>query len=78
MATQLRKSYRFAFRSALLITVLLNLGVLGLLFWGGLLGTYWPWLLVFVLGTFLLSFFVIDVKPDDGVFLNLGESIEDF
>lgn len=77
MATQLRKSYRFAFRSALIITLLLNLAMLGLVSWGGLLDTIWPWLIVLLFATFLISFYIIQVRVEKFIYRRIQQIYED-
>ncbi len=77
MAIQLRKSYRFALRSALYIGLILA-GWVTLLFSLHLLPlALWPWLLVSVLFTFLISFLVIQFRAERFIYRRIKQIYDD-
>ena len=77
MATQLRKSYRFASRSALYITLILGLGTLPLLWLSGMQAESWPWHLLWVLVTFGVSFLVIQVRAERFIYRRIKQIYDD-
>lgn len=77
MATQLRKSYRFASRSALYITLILGLGALPLLWLSGEAQDIWPWFLVWVAVTFCVSFLVIQVRAERFIYRRIKQIYDD-
>ncbi len=77
MATQLRKSYRFASRSALYITLILGLGTLPLLWLSGMQAESWPWHLLWVIVTFGVSFLVIQVRAERFIYRRIKQIYDD-
>ncbi len=75
MAIRLKKSYRFAFRSALIITFLSTLLLYGL-FW-----VFIPvnWFLVglFAIGIFILSFFVLQLRIENFIYRRIKKIYDD-
>lgn len=75
MAIKLKKSYKFAFRSALIIT----------LFLAGLIAIYmmakesydWLFLLFFVLAVFFISFFVIQLRVEKFIYKRVKKIYDD-
>lgn len=77
MAATLRKSYRFAFRSALLITLGLLL-ILGILFFlVNALKPYWIWLLPLAVLVFATSFLVIQVRAEKFIYGRIKQIYDD-
>ena len=77
MGIELRKSYRFAFRSSLLITILVSLGVLVFLFFENMLEEYWPWYLAFILLTFLASFLILQIRVETFIYKRIKQIYDD-
>lgn len=77
MATQLRKSYRFASRSALYITLILGLGTLPLLWLSGMQAESWPWHLLWGIVTFGVSFLVIQVRAERFIYRRIKQIYDD-
>ncbi len=77
MAIQLRKSYRFASRSALFISLILGLGALPLLWLSGLLAEILPWYLMWVLVVFGVSFLVIQVRAERFIYRRIKQIYDD-
>jgi two-component system phosphate regulon sensor histidine kinase PhoR len=77
MGIEVRKSYRFAFRSSLFITILVSLGVLVFLTYENMLGEYWPWYLVFILLTFLASFLILQIRVEKFIYKRIKQIYDD-
>jgi two-component system phosphate regulon sensor histidine kinase PhoR len=77
MAIQLRKSYRFALRSALYVGLILAGWVILLLSVDLLPLALWPWLLVSVLFTFLISFLVIQFRAERFIYRRIKQIYDD-
>lgn len=77
MATQLRKSYRFAFRSALYISIILGFWVILLFVFGILPLADWPWSVVGILLTFGVSFLVIQIRAERFIYRRIKQIYDD-
>lgn len=77
MAIQLRKSYRFAFRSSLYITMALALGGFFFLYFQEILGFYWPWFLVFIIISFILSFVILQIRVEKFIYRRIKQIYDD-
>ena len=77
MATQLKKSYRFAFRSALFISLVLLLILGGLLFFTDMLSEYWTWLLLICLLIFATAFLVVQVRAEKFIYRRIKQIYDD-
>lgn len=77
MATRLKKSYKFAFRSSLFITIALTLGLGIFLWYVDLLLTYYPILVVFSLITFGISFLVIQIRVEKFIYRRIKRIYDD-
>ena len=77
MAIKLRKSYRFALRSSFLITVALSAGVLAFLYYTKLLEGYWPWFLLFVPLSFLVSFLILQTRVEKFIYKRIKQIYDD-
>jgi two-component system phosphate regulon sensor histidine kinase PhoR len=77
MAIQLRKSYRFALRSALYIGLILAAWIFLLMALDILLWQMWPWLVVSVLFTFLMSFLVIQFRAERFIYRRIKQIYDD-
>lgn len=77
MAIQLRKSYRFAFRSSLYITFALALGGGLFLYYQELLADYWRWYLLFILAAFLLSFLILQIRVEKFIYRRIKQIYDD-
>jgi two-component system phosphate regulon sensor histidine kinase PhoR len=77
MAAQLRKSYRFALRSALYITLLLALTTFTLLYFSGMFMSYWPLLAVLSLLIFAISFAVIQIRAERFIYRRIKQIYDD-
>lgn len=75
MSTKLKKSYRFALRSSVYITLLVS-GVLALIFWltGGI---DWQKLLVFFPITFFISFSIIQARVERFIYKRVKKIYDD-
>ena len=77
MATRLRKSYKFAFRSSLLISLFLLL-VIGLLLWyTDSWSEYGIISIIFILATFAVSFFVIQLRVEKFIYRRIKRIYDD-
>lgn len=77
MALRLKKSYRFAFRSSLIITVTLALGLL-IFFWlFNMLAGVWPQLLIFIVLVFVVSFLIIQVRVEKFIYRRIKKIYDD-
>ncbi|HSR59804.1 MAG TPA: ATP-binding protein [Robiginitalea sp.] len=77
MATKLRKSYRFASRSALYITLILGLGALPWFWLRGEPGETWPWYVLWILITFGVTFLVIQVRAERFIYRRIKQIYDD-
>ncbi len=77
MATRLKKSYKFAFRSSLFITFILTLLLGGLLWYSDILWQYGLWLLVFFIATFAVSFFIIQIRVEKFIYRRIKRIYDD-
>ncbi|MDM9631388.1 ATP-binding protein [Robiginitalea sp. M39] len=77
MAIQLRKSYRFAFRSSLYITLALALGGFLILYFLDLLGAYWHWYILCMLITFLICFVILQVRVEKFIYRRIKQIYDD-
>ena len=77
MATRLRKSYKFAFRSSLFISLFLLL-VIGLLLWyTDSWSEYGIISIIFILTTFAVSFFVIQLRVEKFIYRRIKRIYDD-
>jgi two-component system phosphate regulon sensor histidine kinase PhoR len=77
MATRLKKSYKFALRSSLLITTLLALSLGFYLLYNHQLKDSWPMLLVFTTLVFIVSFIVIQVRVEKFIYRRIKKIYDD-
>ena len=77
MAIKLRKSYRFAFRSSVFITIALSVGVFAFLYYEQFLEAYWPWFLLFILLTFLASFLILQIRVEKFIYRRIKQIYDD-
>lgn len=77
MATRLRKSYRFALRSALFIAVILGFWVALLFTLGVLPSVTWPWWTGGILITYGVSFLVIQVRAERFIYRRIKQIYDD-
>ncbi|MFM1878605.1 MAG: hypothetical protein RLZZ241_1471 [Bacteroidota bacterium] len=77
MATQLRKSYRFAFHSALYIALILVLFSLPFFVLDLVLLQSWPWFLVAIFVAFLISFVVIQFRAEHFIYNRIKQIYDD-
>ena len=77
MATKLRKSYKFALRSSIFITLSLAFLLAGF-FWNFQLPqNILPWLGLFLLLTFLLSFLIIQIRVEKFIYRRIKQIYDD-
>ena len=76
MAITIRKSYKFAFRSSLLITTSLLLFFLGF-FWYNNLWDQWPFLVVYTVIVFFISFIVVQVRAEKFIYRRIKKIYDD-
>lgn len=77
MAIQLRKSYRFAFRSSLYITLTLALGGGLILYFQEVLEAYWHWYLLLVFLCFLLCFAILQIRVEKFIYRRIKQIYDD-
>ena len=77
MAIKLRKSYRFALRSSVFITIALSVGVFFFLYYEQFLQAYWPWFLVFILLSFLSSFLILQIRVEKFIYKRIKQIYDD-
>ncbi|NAS12719.1 sensor histidine kinase [Poritiphilus flavus] len=77
MAIRLKKSYRFAFRSSLIITLFLALASGAFLWYRGVLSHQWPVLLLFTLGVLGVSFLVIQTRVEKFIYRRIKQIYDD-
>jgi len=77
MATRLKKSYKFALRSSLLITAILSI-FLGVFLWsGGQMAEYGLRLIIFIILIFGISFLVIQIRVEKYIYRRMKRIYED-
>lgn len=76
MAIRLRKSYKFAFRSSLYITVVLTLFILGVTYFTEL-WKHWPFIVLFVLLLFGISFIIIQIRVEKFIYKRIKKIYDD-
>ncbi len=76
MAIKLRKSYKFAFRSSLYITVVLSLFILGVTYFTEL-WKYWPFIVLFVLLLYGISFIIIQIRVEKFIYKRIKKIYDD-
>ena len=77
MSTRLKKSYKFAFRSALLITIILALSLSLFLLYKKQLEDTWLVLLVFTIIVFVISFSIIQVRVEKYIYRRIKKIYDD-
>ena len=77
MAIQLRKSYRFAFRSSLYITLALAIGGFVFLYVQDLLQEYWQWYLGFILLSFVICFAILQIRVEKFIYRRIKQIYDD-
>ena len=77
MAIQLRKSYRFAFRSSIYITLALATGGFAFLYLQDLLQQYWHWYLGFILLCFVLCFVILQIRVEKFIYRRIKQIYDD-
>ncbi|MDX1332526.1 MAG: ATP-binding protein [Robiginitalea sp.] len=77
MAIKLRKSYRFALRSSVFITIALSAGVFAFLYHEQFLQAYWPWFLLFILLSFLVSFLILQIRVEKFIYKRIKQIYDD-
>ncbi|WP_297705614.1 ATP-binding protein [uncultured Eudoraea sp.] len=77
MSTRLKKSYKFAFRSSLLITIILALSLGLFLLYKKQLEDTWFVLLVFTIMTFAIAFSIIQVRVQKYIYRRIKKIYDD-
>lgn len=77
MATRLKKSYKFAFRSSLFITIVLTFLLGGFLWYADLLISYATLLIAFTLLTFGISFATIQIRVEKFIYRRIKRIYDD-
>lgn len=77
MAIQLRKSYRFAFRSSLYITLALAIGGFIFLYVQDLIQEYWQWYLGFILLSFVICFVILQIRVEKFIYRRIKQIYDD-
>lgn len=77
MAIQLRKSYRFAFKSSIYITLALAIGGFVFLYVQDLLQQYWQWYLGFILLSFILCFVILQIRVEKFIYRRIKQIYDD-
>ena len=77
MSARLKKSYKFAFRSSLLITIILALSLGLFLLYQKQLEDTWFVLLVFTIMTFAISFSIIQVRVEKYIYRRIKKIYDD-
>jgi two-component system phosphate regulon sensor histidine kinase PhoR len=76
MAIKLRKSYKFAFRSSLYISVVLSLFILGVAYFTDL-WEFWPFMLLFALLILGISFIIIQIRVEKFIYKRIKKIYDD-
>jgi two-component system phosphate regulon sensor histidine kinase PhoR len=77
MATRLKKSYKFALRSSLLITSILSILFGGFLWYSKQMAEYGPLLIVIILLIFAISFLVIQIRVERYIYKRMKKIYDD-
>ena len=77
MAIELRKSYRFAFRSSLFITMILSLGSFTFLYLENIFKAYWLSTLLFILFCFVSSFIILQIRVEKFIYKRIKQIYDD-
>lgn len=77
MSARLKKSYKFAFRSSLLITIILALSLSLFLLYKKQLEDTWLELLVFTIMVFVISFSIIQVRVEKYIYRRIKKIYDD-
>ncbi len=76
MAIKLRKSYKFAFRSSLYISILLTIFILGVSYIADL-WKYWPFMVLFALLACGISFIIIQIRVEKFIYKRIKKIYDD-
>ena len=76
MAIKLRKSYKFAFKSSLYISVVQTLFILGVAYYKDL-WEHWPFMIFFALLTFGISFIIIQIRVEKFIYRRIKKIYDD-
>ncbi len=76
MAIKLRKSYKFAFRSSLYISVVLTVFILGVTYFADL-WEYLPFMVLFALLIFSISFIIIQIRVEKFIYKRIKKIYDD-
>ncbi len=68
MASRLKKSYKFALRSSLFITLILLIFMLVLVFYGDQIEAYWLPIVLFSMIVFVVTFAVIQIRVEKFIY----------
>ena len=77
MATRLKKSYKFAFRSSLLITIMLTLFLGSFLWYVGILEEHLLLFIAFIALTYAVSFLVIQLRVEKFIYRRIKRIYDD-
>ncbi len=77
MATRLKKSYKFALRASLLIAAILSIFFGGILWYKKQMTEYGPWLIIFILLIFAISFLVIQIRVEKYIYRRMKKIYDD-
>ncbi len=76
MAIKLRKSYKFAIRSSLYISVILTVFIIGVAYFANL-WKYWPFMILFALLIFGISFIIIQIRVENFIYKRIKKIYDD-
>ncbi|NNJ89339.1 MAG: sensor histidine kinase [Eudoraea sp.] len=76
MAIELRKSYKFAFKSSLYISVILTLFILGAAYLAEL-WEFWPFIILIALLIFGISFIIIQIRVEKFIYRRIKKIYDD-
>ncbi|MGB5554121.1 MAG: histidine kinase dimerization/phospho-acceptor domain-containing protein, partial [Flavobacteriaceae bacterium] len=77
MATRVKKSYKFALRSALYITLVLSLLIFIFLVFSGLIANFWVYLLLFPVIIFMVAFLIIQIRVEKFIYARIKKIYDD-
>ncbi len=77
MAMRLKKSYKFALRSALIISLIIAVFLCGFIFYKNLFTEQWLLILLSCLGIFIVSFLVIQVRVQKFIYRRIKRIYDD-
>ncbi len=77
MSSRLRKSYRFAFRSAIFITLILSLFMFALIYYRGSIDEYWIAIALSGLVIFTVSFLVVQIRVEKFIYKRIKKIYDD-